>query len=550
MAKASSKACSRRKHPKNATVAGFSASKTAEPGDWFDDQEWERIRAFFGALTHQKGEFAGKPFTLLPWQEDYIATLLCWKRADGKRRFRECYTEIGRKNGKTTLMSAICLWMLVCDSESERGAEIYCCASTRDQAAVCGDSARQMIQSNAALSKFVTVYRNVATYRNSKLEILSSDAGAQHGKNPSCIVFDELHTYGPNGRDLYDAMATGQGSRSQPLKLCITTAGSDRNSLCYELHQLAEKVRDGLVKNHQFLPVLFGAPVDADWTSPKVWKQANPSLGVTISEEFLASECAKALELPSYQNTFRTLYLNQWVESKRAWIGFEAWAACASKEITEEALAGRECWAGLDLSTTKDLTSLSLVFPSDDGFMDVYSYSWCPEEGIRRRSRSDRAPYDVWSNQGWLRPTPGPCVDYDEVARFIRNLCKRFDVKRVAFDPWGATQLATGLLREGVPMIEVRQGFRSLSEPSKKLEALVLSKKLRHPDNPLLNWAVSNTVIDQDTDAAGNIKPSKASSTERIDPVAALVSALAGWMFQGEEHTAPSIYETKELEWL
>lgn len=546
MPRAPSKASLKRRPPKAATIAGFSAAKTASKGDWFDDREWERLRAFFGALTHQKGTFAGQPFALLPWQEDFLATLLCWKRADGRRRFTTCYAEIPRKNGKTTLMSAVCLWMLLCDSEP--GAEVYCCASSRDQAAVCGDSARQMIQANATLAGLVDVFRNTITYGNSKLEILSSDSGTKHGKNPSCIVFDELHTYDANGRDLYDAMVSGQGARSQPLNLSITTAGSDRNSLCFELHQYAEKVRDGLVQDSKFLPVLFGAPVDADWTSPKVWKQANPSLGVTISEEFLASECAKAKELPAYQNTFRTLYLNQWVESKRAWIGFEAWAACAHKGITEEALAGRECWAGLDLSTTTDLTSITLVFPCSDGSMDVLSYSWCPEDGITRRSRLDRAPYRVWADQGWLRPTPGAVVDYDHVAEFIRQLCKRFDVKRVAYDPWGATQLATGLDREGVPMVEVRQGFRSLSEPSKKLEALVLSKKLRHPDNPLLNWAVSNTVIDQDP--AGNIKASKEASTERIDPVAALISALAGWMFQGEEHMGPSVYETKGIEWL
>lgn len=548
MAKASSKACSKRRHPKNATIAGFSAAKTAEPGDWFDDELWERIKAFFGALTHQKGKFAGQPFTLLPWQEDYLGTLLCWKRADGRRRFTSCYTEIPRKNGKTTLMSAVCLWMLVCDSESERSAEIYCCASSRDQAAICGDSARQMIQSNAALSRFVTVHRNTATCRNSKLEILSSDSGNKHGRNPSVIVMDEVHTFDENGRDLYETMRSAQGSRSEPLLLAITTAGSDRKSLCWDLHEYAEKVRDGIVKDPRHLPVLYGAPVDADWTDPKVWRKANPSLGVTISEEFLVNECAKARDLPAYQNTFRTLYLNQWVESRKAWIGHEAWKACATSGITEEALYGRRCWAGLDLSTTTDLTSLTLIFPDDAGYFDVLSYSWCPEDGIKKRSRLDRAPYRLWADEGWLRPTPGPCVDYDAVEQFILSLSKRFDVVAVGFDPWGATHLATNLRDAGVPMGEVRQGYRTLSEPSKKLEALVLSQKLRHPDNPLLNWAVSNVCIEQDP--AGSIKPSKAASTERIDPVAALVTAIAAWMFAGEQQTGPSVYETKGIEWL
>ena len=538
-----SKRSSSPRRPRLAPVAGFSASATAAKGDWFDSDELKRLDTFFSLLTHQKGVWAGKAFALLPWQRDLLGALLCWKKADGTRRFTDAYIEVPRKNGKSTLVAGLALYMLLCDREP--GAEVYCCASARDQAAIVGDACRQMVQSNAALAKSVEVFRNVITFGNSKLEILSSDAGTKHGKNASCIVFDEVHTF-PD-RDLYDAMVTSMGARQQPLRVSITTAGHDRNSLCWELHDYAEKVRSGVVEDPKFMPVLFGAPVEDDWKSPKVWRKANPSLGITVSEEFLAAECSKAKELPSYETAFRQLYLCQWTESKQVWISADSWNACYSSGCDPEALLGRECWMGLDLSTTTDLSSLSLCFPLADGSVDVLSWSWCPEDGIRRRSRSDRAPYEVWAAKGWLQPTPGAVVDYDFIGHKIRELVKRYNVKAVGYDPWGATQLATQLFAEGVPMIEVRQGYRTLSEPAKRLEALVLGRKLRHNDNHLLNWAVSNCVLD--IDPAGNVKPSKQSSTERIDPLAALVTALATWLHQKTE-TGPSVYEERNIEWV
>jgi hypothetical protein len=383
-------------------------------GDWFDVEELKRLTAFFGLLRHTKGVWAGKPFELLPWQRDLLGALLCWKRADGTRRFRSAYIEIPRKNGKSTLLAAIGLYMLLCDHE--QGAEVYCCASARDQAAIVGDACRQMVQSNPELAAKVEVFRNVITFGTSKLEVLSSDAGTKHGKNASCVIFDEVHTFAD--RDLYDAMVTSMGARQQPLQVCITTAGHDRESLCWELHDYAAKVRDRIIDDPGFMPVLFSAPVEADWKSPKVWRQCNPSLGVTVSEEFLRAECEKAKELPTYETTFRQLYLCQWTESKRVWISSDAWAACASSAADADSLQGRECWGGLDLSTTTDLSSLALVFPASDGSVDVLTWTWCPEEGIRRRSRTRPSAVRRVGQQGppapdarlggGLRPHRGP----------------------------------------------------------------------------------------------------------------------------------------------
>jgi phage terminase large subunit-like protein len=534
--------------PDRVEVAGFSPYATRRKGDAFDLEEYERLGRFFGALRHQKGKFAGQSFTLLPWQHEALGSLLAWKRADGRRRFTEAMIEVPRKNGKSTMLAGLLLYLLLADDE--KGAEIYCCASSRDQAAIVGDACRDMIRSNADLASMVEVQRNTIRFEGSKLEILSSDAPTKHGRNPSAIVFDELHTFDENGRELHATMASGMGMRTQPLKIAITTAGHNRTSLAYELHTHAEKVRDGIIEDYQFLPVLYGAPVEADWTSPKVWRAANPSLGVTVTEEFLHAECDKAKELPAYSTTFRTLYLNQWVESRKTWISAASWAECSEEGITEDSLAGRDAWLGLDLSSHLDLSSLAVVVPREDDSVAVLSYSWCPSEGIRRRSRTDRVPYDVWAEQGWLTPTTGQVIDHKAIVAKIHAICQRFKVRRIAYDPWSATQMATELADEGLPMGEVRQGYRSLSEPSKKLESLILTRKLRHGGNPLLAWAVSCACVE--IDPAGNLKPSKRASTERIDPLAALVTALAGWMYGGGEQTGPSIYEEpgKAIEWV
>lgn len=534
-------------NPERQTVAGFSPYDTRRKGDRFDADEFERVRKFFGLLQHSKGKFAGQAFELLPWQHAALGSLLAWKRADGRRRFTEAMIEVPRKNGKSTMLAGLLLYLLLADDEP--GAEIYCCASSRDQAAIVGDAAREMIRGNPLLASSVQVFRNTMQYAGKKLEILSSDAPTKHGRNPSAVVFDELHTFDENGRELHSTMTSGMGMRTQPLKIAITTAGHNRNSLAYEMHNHAEKVRDGILDDYSFLPVLYGAPVDADWTSPKVWRAANPSLGVTVTEEFLQAECDKAKELPAYSTTFRTLYLNQWVESRKTWISAASWAECAEEGISEDSLAGREAWLGLDLSSHLDLSSLAVVVPREDESVAVLSYSWCPSEGIRRRSRTDRVPYDVWAEQGWLSPTAGQVIDHSAIVARIRTLCQRFRVRRIAYDPWSATQMATQLADEGLPMGEVRQGYRSLSEPSKKLEGLILQRKLRHGGNPLLAWSVSCACIE--VDPAGNIKPSKRTSTERIDPIAALVTAIAGWMYGGEQ-SGPSVYEEpgKAIEWV
>jgi len=273
-----------------------------------------------------------------------------------------------------------------------------------------------------------------------------------------------------------------------------------------------------------FLPIIFEAPVEADWTDEKVWKKANPALGDFRSLQDMQILAARAKEIPAQENTFRRLYLNQWTEQASRWISMPTWDACRTR-FERSSLRGRKCYVGMDLSTTKDLTALVAVFPDDDGGFDVLPRFFVPKGTIQERARRDRVPYDLWHRDGYLDATAGETVDYEAVRGVLNGWADEFDVRSVAYDPWNATDLVTRLeQQDGFACVKMRQGFPSLTAPSKSLEKAILSRSLRHDGHPVLRWNVSNVAVEED--AAGNIKPSKTESTERIDGVVALVMAI------------------------
>ena len=498
---------------------------------------------FISALKFTKGEWAGRPFILQPWQKKFIRKLFGYVNKDGTRRYRTAYLEIPRKNGKSELAAAIALYLLFADGEP--GAEIYSAAADREQASLVFNAAATMVRKSKSLSKISRIIdsqkRIVFYKKNSFYRAISSEAYSKHGFNPHAVVYDELHV-APN-RDLWDTLQTSMGARRQPLMLAITTAGYDRNSICWEVHEYARQVRDGVIKDPSFLPVIYSADPEDDWTDEKVWAKANPNLGVTIKLDFLRQECQRAKEIPAYQNTFRRLYLNQWTQQDTRWIDMEAWRECGGKVDYEE-LANLRCWAGVDLSTTTDISSCALVFePDSDGVVHVLSYNWVPRENIAARVRRDRVPYDLWAQQGHITATEGNVIDYDYIRIAITDEIKRrFPLLQVVgYDPWNATKWAIDLESEGVPVMEVRQGFKTMSPACKELERLIIGRKLRHNNNPVLTWAMNNLVVAQDP--AGNIKPAKDKSTERIDPAVAVIIAIST-MLQSE---APeeSAYESR-----
>ena len=476
---------------------------------------------FINTLTHTKGPFAGQTFNLRKWQIDKILRPMFRTGPDGRRIVRQMLLMLPRKNGKTELAAALCLYFLLGDGEI--GAEIYSAASDKDQAALTFNVAAQMVRNDPHLDSVCDIIdsqkRIVYRKTNSFYRAISAEAYSKHGFNASVVIYDELHA-APN-RELWDVLSTSQGARSQPMMIAISTAGYDRHSILWELYAHAIKVRENPAIDPSFLPVIFEAAIGADWTDEKVWRRANPALGDFRSLEEMRIACRRAQEIPAQENTFRRLYLNQWTEQAAKWISLASWDACVAPP---RALAGRRCFVGMDLSSTKDLTALVAVFPDVDGF-DVLTRCFIPAESIRDRVARDRVPYDQWAKDGIITATPGNVVDYEAVRLCLQEWDRQFDVREIAFDPWNATDLVTRLQdRDGFTCVPMRQGFVTLSAPTKSLEKSILSRTLRHTGDPVLRWNVSNVSVD--TDPAGNLKPSKTKSTDRIDAVVALIMAI------------------------
>ena len=499
---------------------------------------------FIGNLRQSKGQWAGKPLALLPWQTEAIDRIYGTMRPDGTRRYRTAYLEVPRKNGKSTLAAGIALYSLVADNEP--GAEVYLAAVDRDQAAIVFDVIKDMIAQEPHLRKLLKVVpstrRILCPSTSSVLRVIASDAGGSHGFNASCIIGDEVHAW-PN-RELWDVLATSTGARRQPLMIGITTAGFESNSLGGQLHEYAERVRDGVVDDPSFLPVLYGAAAGDAWDDPAVWRKANPSLGHTVTEEYLAGECARAKAVPAYESAFRRLHLCQWVNQETRFLPIDQWDACSGQVTVrelEDACEGRICYAGLDLSSTQDMTALVLVFPRD-GTFDVLARFWLPEEDLRRRGERDRVPYEVWARQGLLQLTPGNVIDYAYVRREIATLRERYDFGGISYDKWAATQLVQELMADGVDMAPVGQGMASMAAPTKELLNVTVARKLRHAGNPILRWQADNLVVIQD--AAGNVRPAKHKARARIDGMVALIMGLDRAQREGGSQ---SVYEDRGI---
>ncbi len=510
---------------------------------WFDEAAADRACRFFPKyLRHIKGRWAGKPLELMPWVKDRIVRpLFGWKRKDGTRRYRTCYVEIPRKNAKSTMAAGLALALLFIDNEM--GAEVYSAAGDREQAAIVFNAASEMVAKSKALARRSRTFRRSIVHPSLSgfYKVLSADAPTKHGLNAHGIIFDELHVQ-PN-RELWDTLTTSTGSRAQPLTLALTTAGYDRNSICWEVHDYALKVQKGVIKNPSFLPVIFAADEADDWTSPKTWAKANPGMGITISEEYLATECKKAQEIAAYENTFKRLHLNIWTKSAKRWLSIERWDASAG-QVDEGELEGLECIAGLDLASRQDIAAFVMIFRLDDGVYKVLPRFFVPEDAVRERSHRDHVDYDTWAKQGIITATEGDEIDYAAIEKQIFEDAARFRIREIAYDRWGATQLVQNLQAEGLTVVPFGQGFGSMASPTKELITLVRSKKFHHGGNPVLRWMADNMSLRQDP--AGNMKPDKDKSTEKIDGIVAAIMGLGRWIV-GESGPEATVYNDGEV---
>ena len=507
-------------------MAEYKPTKFKLKTSHYDKAQADFAVGFIECLCHTKGRWAGKPFKLLPWQEQIVRDIFGTLKADGNRQFTTAYIEIPKKNGKSELAAAIALYMLFADGEASP--EVYGAAADRQQAAIVFDVAHQMVNMTAALakrSKILTANKRIVSgFNNGFYQVLSAEVTSKHGLNVSGLVLDEVHAQ-PN-RKLYDVLTKGSGdAREQPLYFLITTAGNDTNSICYELHQKALDIIEGRKVDPTFYPVIYGAPESADWTSPAVWKEANPSLGDTITMEKVQAACESAKQNPAEENSFRQLRLNQWVKQAIRWMPMDKWDAC-DFVVNEDELAGRVCYGGLDLSSTTDITAFVLVFPplDEEDKYHILPYFWIPEENVDLRVRRDHVPYDLWEKQGNLMTTEGNVVHYGYIEKFIEKLNERFNIREIAYDRWGAVQMVQNLEGMGFTVVPFGQGFKDMNPPTKELMKLTLEKRIAHGGHPVLRWMMDNIFIK--TDPAGNIKPDKEKSTEKIDGVVATIMAL------------------------
>lgn len=492
----------------------------------YDERLANRAVAFINSLKHTKGTWHGKNFELLKWQDKIVRDIFGTVKENGFRQYNTAYIEIPKKQGKSELAAAIALYLLAGDGEW--GAEVYGCAADRQQASIVFDVACNMVEQCPALKKrikpIMSQKRLVYQPLNSFYQVLSAESYTKHGLNVHGVVFDELHAQ-PN-RALFDVMTHGSGdARKQPLFFLITTAGTDRNSICWEIHQKAKDLLEGRKHVSTFYPVIYGADDSDDWSSEKVWQKANPSLGITVDIDKLRTAYESAKENPAEENLFRQLRLNQWVKQSVRWMPMDAWDKC-DFEIDPEKLKGRECYGGLDLSSSTDVTAFVLVFPPrrEEEKYEILPFFWIPEDTLEQRVRRDHVPYDVWKDTGQVITTEGNVIHYGYIETFIEDLGTKYHIKEIAFDRWGAVQMTQNLEGMGFTVVPFGQGYKDMSPPTKELMKLVLERKLAHGGNVPLRWMMDNVFVR--TDPAGNIKMDKEKSTERIDGAVALVMAL------------------------
>ncbi|CYV15617.1 prophage LambdaSa04%2C terminase%2C large subunit [Streptococcus suis] len=496
------------------------------PTSHYDKVKADRAVTFINNLSHTKGKWAGKRFDLLPWQEQIVRDLFGIVKEDGNRQFLTAYIEIPKKNGKSELAAAIALYLLYADNEAS--AEVYGAACDRNQASIVFDVAKQMVQMSRPLekrSKIMGATKRIVNYSNAGFyQVLSAETGTKHGLNVSGLVFDEIHAQ-PN-RHLYDVLTKGSGdAREQPLFFIITTAGTDRNSICYELHTKALDILNGRKKDTSFYPVVYGLSDEDDWNDEANWRRANPSLGYTIGIDRVREAYQQALDNPAEENVFKQLRLNMWTSSSVAWIPEHVYAK-GNDPIQYENLKGRSCYAGLDLSSTSDITAFVLVFPprfEEENYI-VLPYFWLPEDTLELRCRRDHVLYDVWERQGYIKTTEGNVVHYGFIEKFIEDLSEIYHIKEIAYDRWNATQMVQNLEGMGLTMVPFGQGYKDMSPPSKELYKLMMEGKIQHGGHPVLKWMGQNVVMRQDP--AGNIKPDKEKSVEKIDGIVALIMGL------------------------
>ncbi len=510
------------------------AKECEKRGYLYDYKKADKVCRFIETLECTFGKFEYKRIKLIPWQEILLRKTFGTVYKDtGLRVIRRVYCQIAKKNGKTELAGALALYMMAADGENS--ACVYCAAADKEQASLVYRAAQKMVVRNKALrrtdkngfprTKVINSVKRIVYYpTDSIIKVLSSDADTKHGLNVSAAIIDELHAH--KKRDLFDVLTTGSGAaRDQQLIIVITTAGDDKNSVCYEEYCYAKKVKAGIVKDDAYLPVIFEMDEKDNWQEEKNWYKANPSLGITIKIDDMRDEFNKAKEIPARQSSFRQLRLNQWVSKSDRWLDYDRWIRQGGERIEEKDFYKKRCFGGLDLSSVSDMTAWVKVFPEENGDFNVICNFWCPESRLTDPKNKYREVYKQWHQEGYLETTGGDAIDYEYIKNRIISDSETYNIDSINVDrQFQGYQLTQDLDSAGLKAAGFALSFRNFSVPMKYFEKAYLDGKIKHGNNPVLNWMADNVAVKKD--ANENKMPDKAESQGKIDGIVALVLAL------------------------
>jgi len=511
---------------------------------WDIPAAMRHLEFFPDVLRLAEGKFADQPFVLQPWQQFIQGSLFGWKRADGYRRFRDAYIEIGKGNGKSPMAGGTALYMMCADGEI--GAHCYAAATSLDQAEELYRDAVKMVEASPALSQRLTLSGKVKVFNiahipsGSFFRKVSAEHRGLDGKRIHFAALDEVHEAVPL---VVNKVAKGKKGRAQPLIYEITNSGWDRNSICWQHHEMSRDVLEGHIPNDEWFAYVCGLDEGDDYKDEKVWLKANPNLGVSVGYDYLRAEVAKAAAMPADENLTKRLNFCVWTEQATRWMPMEKWDPCGKLNLNLEQLIGQECYGGLDLALTRDLTAFVLVFPPTGGrdYWAVLCWFWIPENDRQERVKRDHVPYDAWEKQGFITVTPGDSTDHDFIEAKIKELSKQFVIKEIAYDPSRAVQLVTHLQDFGPKdwMVQYSQGAQSMNAPISFIEKLIFDGKLAHGNHPILRWNCANVVTVKNSN--GDIKFDKAKATGRIDGMTALANAF------GRARFAPPPFKVEDM---
>ncbi|ARD18667.1 terminase large subunit [Edwardsiella piscicida] len=500
-----------------------------DPRYVFDTATVERFIAFSRLCPHVKGPLRGQPIELAPWMQFAFANILGFKvEATGRRKYRSAFVLVPRKNAKSTTAAILANWFLVMEEGQQ---DIYTAAVSRDQARIVFDDARQMSLLSKPLRKRLTIQQHKMVYAksNSLLKPLAAKAATIEGTNPSLAIVDEYHLHPDNA--VYSALELGMGARPEGLLFAITTAGSNVVSACKQHYDYCCQILDGDEQNDSLFALIYELDDENEVDDPAMWIKANPNLNLSVDADALANTIQKARGIPSQWVEMLTKRFNIWCQGETPWMGSGAWEACRD-DYSEDDLAGMECYAGLDLSSTNDITSVCYTFPSGRELL-LLTRHYLPEAQLQNPANKNRAVYRQWVKAGWIRTTPGDCIDYDRIRDDILHDAERFSIRLVGFDTWNATHLRTQLQGAGLDVEPFPQTYMRFSPVAKSLEVFVNRKVIRHNGDPVLSWAMGNVVMESDANA--NIKPNKKKSANKIDPAIASLMSFGTWQAEHED---------------